>query len=380
MVGVPAGARRRRVARRRRRRVVAGTGGASAAGPVTLDAGLAGTTSRFVTAVAALAAGPGDGRRRAAAARAGRWARCTTRWPRSAPPSTAGDGPGHLPVTVTGPLDARRRASTLPRRRVQPVPHGADADRPAARRRPAAAPHDAARVGALRRADGGGDGGVRRRRRRRRRRPRSSCPPAATGARDAHHRARRLVGQLPAGHGRRRRRPRRRSPGCGRARRRATRVFADLLGRMGCTVVDDAGRRSIVERDPAVPLRGIDVDMADIVRPRADARRGRRHGRVADDDHRRRVHPGQGERPPRRPRRRAGQDRRRVDRRSPTGCASSRRRLHGAVLATHHDHRLAMAFGVLGAGRRRHRGRRPGRRVEELAGLLDGPGPRSSTA
>ena len=54
---LPAGARRRRVLDGDEARI-AGTGGRLAAGPITLDAALAGTTSRFVTAVAALAAGP----------------------------------------------------------------------------------------------------------------------------------------------------------------------------------------------------------------------------------------------------------------------------------------------------------------------------------
>ena len=86
------------------------------------------------------------------------------------------------------------------------------------------------------------------------------------------------------------------------------------------------------------------------VGPRADAG-GRRHRGVdADDDHRRRVHPGQGERPPRRPRHRARQARRARSPSSPTACASSRPgRCTAPSLATHHDHRLAMAFGVLGA-------------------------------
>ena len=39
-------------------------------------------------------------------------------------------------------------------------------------------------------------------------------------------------------------------------------------------------------------------------------------------------------------------DRRRTTRRSGSGGAAG---LHGAVLHTHHDHRLAMAFAVLGA-------------------------------
>ena len=62
----------------------------------------------------------------AAAARPGRWRRCTTRWPRSAPgsctPSRSGSpaGHGHRPAARGG--DGRDR-----RRRLQPVPHRADA-------------------------------------------------------------------------------------------------------------------------------------------------------------------------------------------------------------------------------------------------------------
>ena len=42
--------------------------------------------------------------------------------------------------------------------------------------------------------------------------------------------------------------------------------------------------------------------------------------------------------------------------------------LHGAVLDTHHDHRLGMAFGVLGFFARR--GQRPVSRIQELASVL----------
>jgi 3-phosphoshikimate 1-carboxyvinyltransferase len=88
---------------------VAGTGGRLVSGPVLLHAGLAGTTSRFITAVAALAHGPvtvdGDGplRRRPMA-------------PLHDALRTLGadvrtvDGDGPLPVTVSGPL---RRGGTV---------------------------------------------------------------------------------------------------------------------------------------------------------------------------------------------------------------------------------------------------------------------------
>ena len=120
-----------------RRPSVAGSGGrARRRRPVALDAGLAGTTSRFVTAARRPGAGPGHDRRRAAAAPPpdGPAARRPRRARRR--PSSAGERRGHLPVTVTGPLP-HGGAVALPGDVSQPVPDGADADRPAARRRAA---------------------------------------------------------------------------------------------------------------------------------------------------------------------------------------------------------------------------------------------------
>ena len=99
--------------------VVDGTGGRDRRRATsTLDAGLAGTTSRFVTALAALGDRPGHRRRRAAATRAARWGRCTTPSPRSASPSSRGETAGGLPVTITGPLTQggtlAHRAATSP--------------------------------------------------------------------------------------------------------------------------------------------------------------------------------------------------------------------------------------------------------------------------
>ena len=127
-------------------------------------------------------------------------------------------------------------------------------------------------------------------------------------------------------------------------------VFADLLGRMGCTVTDGSGGL-VVAREATVPLRGVDVDMADVsdlvptlaavavtassattisgvgfIRAKESDRLGdlaaelRRIGaRVVVEPDGLRIDP------------------------LPGGVAD----LHGAALATHHDHRLAMAFGVL---------------------------------
>ena len=134
-----------------------------------------------------------------------------------------------------------------------------------------------------------------------RRRRRSSSRPGRYAADELHDRARRLLGELPAGDGGGGRR-------AGRGRRaraaiacRATPRFADLLGAMGCAV-DDATTRHHRRARPGAPLRGIDVDMSDMSRPRADAGRRGRVADDADDDPRRGLHPRQGERPPRRPR------------------------------------------------------------------------------
>lgn len=125
-------------------------------------------------------------------------------------------------------------------------------------------------------------------------------------------------------------------------------AFADILGAMGCTV-DDGGDGLGVSRRPGDALSGIDIDMADIsdlvptlaavaavastpttitgvgfIRAKESDRLGdlatelRALGAdvtVAADGLR--IEPVDG--------------------------------LHGAALDTHHDHRLAMAFGVLGA-------------------------------
>ncbi len=104
-----------------------GTGGELTPGPMTLHAGLAGTTSRFVTALSALGSGeytidgapPLRGRPMAPLHDA-----LAALGAAVAPGETA----GHLPVTVAGPL---RRADAVvdARRRVESVRHRADAHR-----------------------------------------------------------------------------------------------------------------------------------------------------------------------------------------------------------------------------------------------------------
>jgi len=125
-------------------------------------------------------------------------------------------------------------------------------------------------------------------------------------------------------------------------------MFADLLGRMGCAV-DDGGDGLAVERDPAQPLTGIDVDMADVsdlvptlaaVAATAStpttitgvgfirAKESDRLGDLAAE---------------------LGALGARIEVRADGLRIAPAGPLHGAELATHHDHRLAMAFGVLGA-------------------------------
>ena len=120
---------------------------------------------------------------------------------------------------------------------------------------------------------------------------------------------------------------------------------------------------------------GVDVDMADVSDLVPTIAAVAATATTPTTYPRRRLHPRQGERPARRPRRGAGHARRSVEV-TMTACASSRP-LHGAMVDTHHDHRLAMAFGVLAAVVPAS-GRRPRRRHQELARLLGGPRRRSS--
>lgn len=125
--------------------------------------------------------------------------------------------------------------------------------------------------------------------------------------------------------------------------------FADLLGAIGCTVVRTADAVRVTGPPPGTPLAGIDVDMADIsdlvptmaavalfaatptrirgvgfIRAKESDRLGdlarelqRLRGDVEETDDGLLVRP-------------------------------SSAMLRGARLATHHDHRLAMTFGVIG--------------------------------
>jgi 3-phosphoshikimate 1-carboxyvinyltransferase len=323
--------------------VVAGTGGDLAGGPVELHAGLAGTTSRFVTALAALAAGPVtiDGapplRRRPmgplhdALAELGATVRAV-------------DRAGHLPVTVSGPLTTGGTV-TLPGdvssqyltalMLVGPLLAGglrlhlstALVSVPYIELTAAVMASfgvNGVRVGA----------------------DEIVVPPGRyrgtelTVEPDASSASYPLAMAAVAG-------GRVQIAGLHRDSAQGDAVFADLLARMGCTVADD-GAGLVVERDPAVPLQGIDVDMADVsdlvptlaavavtaaspttitgvgfIRAKESDRLGDLGAELARTGARVTVQPEGLRIEP-----------------SPS--------LHGARLATHHDHRLAMAFGVLG--------------------------------
>jgi 3-phosphoshikimate 1-carboxyvinyltransferase len=136
-------------------------------------------------------------------------------------------------------------------------------------------------------------------------------------------------------------------PDLGEASLQGDTRFADLLAEMGCVVErDDNGVR--VHRGPG-PLTGIDIDMAEIsdlvptvavVASFADSPtrvRGVGFIREKESD---RLGDLASEL------RRAGVDIEETD--DGLDIKPSTHRLRSARLATHHDHRLAMAFGVLG--------------------------------
>lgn len=124
-------------------------------------------------------------------------------------------------------------------------------------------------------------------------------------------------------------------------------VFATLLAEMGCAVVRDAHRVTVTGARPG-GLRGIDVDMADVsdLVPTLAAvatlastpTRIRGVGFIREKESDRLGDLA-------RELQRTGADVRETD----DGLAIEPAPLHGARLGTHHDHRLAMAFGVLGS-------------------------------
>ena len=122
-------------------------------------------------------------------------------------------------------------------------------------------------------------------------------------------------------------------------------AFCGVLEAMGCTVTQD-DRSTTVSRD-SVELRGIDIDMVDmsdlvptlaVVATSATTTttirgvgfiRSKESDRLGDLCHELRT---------------AGADAEELD----DGLRIHPSRLHAAYLHTHHDHRLAMAFGLLG--------------------------------
>lgn len=136
-------------------------------------------------------------------------------------------------------------------------------------------------------------------------------------------------------------------PGVGLVTRQGDRRFADLLGAMGCSVRWEDHRVTVTRG--AEPLRGLRVDMSDIsdlvptlavVATVADTPtviegvgfiRHKESDRLADLAVELQ---------------RAGAEVSVLD--DGLALEPARGALHGARLGTHHDHRLAMAFGVLG--------------------------------
>ena len=145
--------------------------------------------------------------------------------------------------------------------------------------------------------------------------------------------------------------------------------FVEILESMGCLVTMSA-HDTVVMRRRDTPLRGVEVDMADISDLVPTLAVVATQAVDAHADHRCRLHPRQGERSPRRPRRRTpnhrGADHRRARR------AADRADRPPARRPTPHPSRPSPRHGVRSVGprRRRHRDRRPGSGVEELAELL----------
>jgi 3-phosphoshikimate 1-carboxyvinyltransferase len=125
--------------------------------------------------------------------------------------------------------------------------------------------------------------------------------------------------------------------------------FSDVLASMGCAVERTAGSTRVTRRSGAA-LRGVDIDMADIsdLVPTVAAValfatsatritgvgfiRGKESDRIGDLARELGAIGGDVE-----------------ERDDGLLVRPSAARLHGGVLATHHDHRLAMAFGVIGS-------------------------------
>ena len=317
---------------------VTGTGGRLRSGEVNLDAGLAGTTSRFVTAVAALADGPVtvDGeaplRRRPMGPLHGALTRL----------GAAVESDGGLPVTVRGPI---RRGGTLmlpgdvssqfltALMLIGPLLEGGLRLRPTT---PLVSAPYLSITAEVMAAFGVAGVDVRE--------DRIEVPAARyRGAvvdiePDASSASYPLAMAVVAG-------GRVEVSGLHRHSLQGDAAFVDVLAGMGCTV-DDGHTGLAVTRDPNVPLRGIDVDMAGIsdlvptlavvaatastpttIRGVGFIRRKEsdRLGDLAAELAKAGAHVAV----------------------ETDGLHIEPRALHGAALESHDDHRLAMAFGVL---------------------------------
>jgi 3-phosphoshikimate 1-carboxyvinyltransferase len=324
--------------------IVAGTGGHLTATGMTLDAGLAGTTSRFVTALAALVDGPVtiDGapplRRRPMGPLHGALASLGVS-------VVAGEQEGGLPVTVTGPLrtggelaiagDVSSQYLTA-LMLIAPSLTGGLRLRLTTPLVSAPYVHLTAAVMASFGLDGVTvtddeivvpEG--------RYRATDLAVEPDASSASYPLAMAAVAGGSVQV-------------RGLHRSSAQGDAVFADLLGTMGCTVDDDEDGL-VVSRQAGTPLTGLDVDMADVsdlvptlavvaalattpttitgvgfIRAKESDRLGDLAAELGALGAAVTVEP----------------DGLRID---PVDG------LHGGEVATHHDHRLAMAFGVLGA-------------------------------
>ena len=322
---------------------VTGTAGALPAGPIRLDTRLAGTTSRFVTAVAALGPGPYlvDGEEPLRARPMGPLHDSLHAMGASIEPGRAW---GHLPVTVTGPLggaDAIVMPGDVSSQFVTALMLIAPLVRDGLRlglsselvsrpyieiTRAVMASFGADQVDIAQRHVHVGETGYRARRHVVEPDASSASYPLAAAA---------LAGGAVS------------VRGLGRRSLQGDAAFCEVLERMGCLVT--AGETdTVVMRRPHTALRGVDLDMADIsdlvptvavVATQASSPtritgvgfiRGKESDRLGDLAAElaklgATVH---------------------VERDGLTITPGDE--LHGARLETHHDHRLAMAFGVLG--------------------------------
>ncbi|MEX2627917.1 MAG: 3-phosphoshikimate 1-carboxyvinyltransferase [Ilumatobacteraceae bacterium] len=320
---------------------VVGTGAAPAVGTVTLPTRLAGTTSRFLTALAALGPGPvtvdGDPplRRRPMGPLHDALRALGVR-------VAAGEADGHLPVTVAGPptgsrVDLRGDVSSqyvsalmmigpaLARGlRVDLV--GPLVSRPYVELTAAVMSAFGADVEVGEACVRVGHG---------RYAPTAyRVEPDASSASYALALAAAVGGEIVV-------------PGLGAGSLQGDARFVDLVAAMGCRI-EVTPDRTTVRRDAATPLRGIDVDMADVsdLVPTiavlgalaATPTRIRGVGFIRNKESDRLGDLATELR-------RAGAAVRVLD----DGLEIVPAELHGARLGTHHDHRLAMAFAVLGA-------------------------------